>query len=159
MPTRIARSRNTQPPHLRVDDAWRVLKECYKDSDLEELRQADADGKSKLAFEYNNKHGVDKDALFKHRDVLKGYCMANPTGVWNWTTVLGAVKKWDQQNLAHLLANNKAHGCKSPDMAASNLAQMLQDVRNHKRNCKTGSRTPGWLQEIIVHLSLRPETS
>ena len=68
-------------------------------------------------------------------------------------------EKWDQQNLAHLLSHNKAHGSKSPEMAASNLAQMLQDVRNHKRNCKTGSRTPGWLQEIIVHLKLKPETS
>ena len=143
-----------QPSHLSVDDAWRVLQDSYSEEDLQDIRNAQAQGKGKLAFEYKHGQGKggDKDALYKYRNVIKNFSKINSTGVWNWTVILGAVKKWDAKNLAKLLSTCKVYGSQGIDTAASNLAQLLQDARNAKRNVKTGSRTPGWLGEIIENI-------
>ena len=143
-----------QPSHLSVDDAWRVLQDSYSEEDLQEIRDAEAEGKGKLAFQYKHHSGKggDKDALYKYRNVVKSFSKIDSSGVWNWTVILGAVKKWDAKNLAKLLSTSKAFGPKGVTSAASNLAQLLQDARNAKRNVKTGSRTPGWLGEIIENI-------
>ena len=150
-------ARVLQPPHLSVDDAWRVLVDAYDEADIQEIRDAEANGQGKLAFQY--KHGLggggDKDALYKYRNVIKAYAKINNTGVWNWTVILGAVKKWDAKSLGKLLSSSKALGPKAVANAASNLAQLLQDARNYKRNMKTGTRTPGWLMEIIEHIVVK----
>ena len=78
-------TRVLQPSHLTVDDAWRVLQDAYCDDDLQELRQADAKGESKLAFQYNHRSGGDKDALYKYRNVVKQFAKINNTlsvAVW-----------------------------------------------------------------------------
>ena len=37
-------ARVLQPPHLSVDDAWRVLVDAYDEADIQEIRDAEAIG-------------------------------------------------------------------------------------------------------------------
>ena len=143
-----------QPPHLTIDDAWRVLADSYSQEDVSDLR---AD-KTKLAFEYK-KHikGGDKDAMYKHRNVIKHFSKINNTDVWNWTVISGAVAKWNAKSLGLLLSGNEKFGPKAVELAASHLQQMLQDARNIKRNLKTGSRTPAWMLEMMEDLVVKDE--
>ena len=106
-------NRVLQPSHLSVDDAWRVLMEAYSDDDLAMIRAAESNPEcdSKLAFEYNHgKFGGDKDALYKYRKVIKAFTDINKIGVWNWTVILGAVRKWDAKSLCKILSTSKSFG-------------------------------------------------
>ena len=134
--------------------------EVYSETDLDAIRRVEGDRQleSKLAFEYKHLEGAsDKDALYKYRDVIKGFARINSTGVWNWTTILGGMKKWDSKNLGRLLSTSRTHGMKAVHLAASNLATLLQDARNAKRNMKTGSRTPHWMMDIIENIEVKVE--
>ena len=136
--------------------------EAYSDDDLAMIRAAESNPEcdSKLAFEYNHgKFGGDKDALYKYRKVIKAFTDINKIGVWNWTVILGAVRKWDAKSLRKMLSTSKSFGGKAVRESASNLAQMLQDARNSKRHMKTSARTPAWLKEVIEGIELGPETT
>ena len=157
MATKAKYIRVLQPSSLTVDDAWRAINDSYSAEDVQEIRNAEKaeGGKSKLAFAYSHGNGKDMNALYKYRVTLTAFSKINNTGVWNWTVILGGVKKWNAKNLGHLLSTSKTWGPKAVEMAASNLAQMLQDCRNHKRNMKTGARTPGWLMEIVQNIVVK----
>ena len=104
-----------QPPHLTIDDAWRVLADSYSQEGVSDLR---AD-KNKLAFDYK-KHikGGDKDAMYKHRNVIKHLSKINNAGVWNLTLILGAVTKWNSKSLGCLLSGNEKFGARAAELAA-----------------------------------------
>ena len=154
-----SQSRQVQPNHLTVDDAFRVLSLAYSDHEVQSIRAAESSEhrQSKLAFEYNSQFGADKDAMYRYRDVIKAFIGKSRTCVWNWSLILAAVKKWDSTCLGRLLSNSKSFGQKAVRQAASNLQQLLQDARNAKRNMKTGARTPNWLMEIVQGIDLGPE--
>ena len=153
MPQRAPRS--LQPPHLSIEDAWLVLCDNYPDDLLEDVRK----NKGRiLPFEYkvSKRASHDEEALYKHRQCLTGFSKKNSSGVWKWSLILDAMKKWDRTTLGKVLSDSH-QGLKAVEQSATNLLQMLQDVRKVKRNMKTGARTPDWLMAIIRDLVVKPE--
>ena len=111
-----------------------------------------------MPFEYKvrRKASHDEEALYKYRHVLTGFSKKNSNGVWKWSLILDAMKKWDRTTLGKVLSDSH-QGQKAVELSATNLLQMLQDVRKVKRNLKTGARTPDWLMAIIRDLVVKPE--
>ena len=70
--------------------------------------------------------------------------------------IFEAMKKWGRTTLGKALSDSH-QGLKAVEQSATNLLQMLQDVRKVKRNMKTGARTPDWLMAIIRDLVVKPE--
>ena len=93
--------------------------------------------------------------MYSHRDIGKAFCEANPTGVWNFSTLHKGMVKWDTK-LNKLLS--KSGGDSGLKLAANNLHAILQMFRSARRTNTNGSRTPPWLNEILAHLTdLRDE--
>ena len=117
MPPKAPRS--LQPTHLTVEDAWMVLCEYYPEDLLEDVRK----NKGRiLPFEYkvSKRAAHDEEALYKHKQCLTGFCKKNPSGVWNWSLILAAMKKWDRTTLGRVLMDS-LQGQKAVELSATNL--------------------------------------
>ena len=153
MPPKAPRS--LQPTHLSSEDAWMVLCDYYPEDLLEDVRK----NKGRLLpfeYKYRKRASHDEEALYKHRQCLTGFSKKNSSGVWKWSLILDAMKKWDRTTLGKVLSDSH-QGLKAVEQSATNLLQMLQDVRKVKRNMKTSARTPDWLMAIIRDLVVKPE--
>ena len=136
--------RMLQPARLTRDDVCRVLHETYNEDDLEAIKKTEGNKEldSKLAFEYKHKARGDRGALYKYRNVVKGFAKINNIGVWNWIVILGGMTKRDSKHLCKLLSASRTLGKQSSGLGSHKSSHIAALCSQQQEEYENGHEDP-----------------